>query len=46
MRALLGRMGRGQDFGEAFEAETGIPPGAFEADFKHYIVWQGWRRGQ
>lgn len=46
VRALLGRMGRGQDFGVAFEAEMGIPPSAFEADFKHYIVWQGWRRGR
>lgn len=42
---ILERMGRGLSFGEAFEAETGIPPQAFEADFKRYIAWQGWRRG-
>ncbi len=45
VRTILERMGRGQDFGAAFEAETGIAPRSFEADFKHYIVWQGWRRG-
>ena len=46
VRGILERMGRGRSFGEAFEAETGIPPRAFEADFKRYIVWQGWRRGR
>lgn len=42
---ILGRMGGGRSFGEAFEAETGIAPRAFEADFRRYIVWQGWRPG-
>ncbi len=45
VRGVLARMGRGQPFAEAFEAETGIGARAFEADFRHYIVWQGWRRG-
>ena len=44
VRGVLERMGRGQPFGEAFEAEAGIPPRAFENDFRRYILWQGWRR--
>ena len=44
VRGVLARMGRGQPFGEAFSAETGIGARAFEDDFKRYVVWQGWRR--
>ncbi len=43
-RGVLARMGRGQPFEESFRVETGIGPRAFEADFKRYVVFQGWRR--
>ena len=44
VRAILPRLGRGQPFGQAFEAEIGISLRAFERDFRHYVVGQGWRR--
>ena len=44
VKGVLRRMGRGQAFGEAFRAETGIAASAFEAEFRRYILFQGWRR--
>ena len=44
VRELLRLMGRGQRFPAAFEAAVGITDAEFAADFRRYVVWQGWRR--
>jgi hypothetical protein len=40
---LLAEMGGGHQFPEAFRRATGIPVEDFEADFRRYIAWRGWR---
>jgi len=44
VRGLLRMMGDGSNFDEAFHAEIGISEAEFAADFRRYVVWQGWRR--
>jgi hypothetical protein len=44
VRAVLRKMGEGRRFAEAFQAEIGISEAEFAADFRRYVVWQGWRR--
>ncbi|HSN89984.1 MAG TPA: hypothetical protein VLS93_02050 [Anaeromyxobacteraceae bacterium] len=44
VRGVLRRMGEGSHFGEAFQSEIGISEAEFAADFRRYVVWQGWRR--
>lgn len=44
VRGVLGRMGEGSRFDEAFQAEIGISEGEFAADFRRFVIWQGWRR--
>jgi hypothetical protein len=43
VRGLLHAMSEGHLFRAAFEAVMGIPVEAFEADFRRYIVWRGWK---
>lgn len=43
VRALVGRMGRGERFPEAFRAAIGITDVEFERDFRRYVAWHGWR---
>ncbi len=45
VRRLLGRMGEGHLFGASFEHAIGLPPAAFEAEFRRYVAWGGWRGG-
>ncbi len=42
--AVLELMARGRTFGRAFEEAIGITEPEFTADFRRYVVWQGWRR--
>jgi hypothetical protein len=44
VRAVLDRMARGQRFPSAFRAAIGIGDAEFAAEFRRYVVWQGWRR--
>jgi hypothetical protein len=44
VRGVLRKMGEGSQFDEAFRAEIGISEAEFAADFRRYVVWQGWRR--
>jgi hypothetical protein len=43
VRDILGRMGRGKRFPAAFEEAVGISEAEFAADFRRYVVWEGWR---
>jgi hypothetical protein len=43
VRAILRAMGEGQIFGTAFRDAIGLTVEAFEADFKRYVILQGWR---
>jgi hypothetical protein len=43
VRAILDRMSRGERFPSAFRAAIGIGDGEFVAEFRRYVVWQGWR---
>lgn len=43
VREVLAAMRRGEPFDTAFTAAVGIPPAAFEDDFKRYILWHGFR---
>ena len=43
VRHVLLGMGRGQSFDLAFERAIGLTADDFEADFKRYVIWQGWR---
>jgi hypothetical protein len=40
---LLARMGEGHLFSAAFERAVGLPVAEFEAEFRRYVVWGGWR---
>jgi hypothetical protein len=44
VRAVLAEMGAGHRFDGAFERALGLPPRAFEADFRRYAAWRGWSR--
>lgn len=44
VRAVLARMGEGNLFPSAFERAVGIPAERFEAEFRRYVTWGGWRR--
>jgi hypothetical protein len=44
VRGVLRVMGEGSRFDEAFRSEIGISEEEFAADFRRYVVWQGWRR--
>jgi len=41
---LLRRMHAGKRFPAAFHEAIGIGEVEFAADFRHYVIWQGWRR--
>jgi hypothetical protein len=43
VRDVLDRMGAGNRFPSAFRAAIGIDASDFEAEFRRYVVWQGWR---
>lgn len=43
VRRLLDSMHEGHTFPEAFEAVIGITAGGFADEFRHYIVWRGFR---
>lgn len=43
IRRLLAGMGEGPPFSEAFRRAMGIDPEAFEADFRRYLAWRGFR---
>lgn len=40
---VLALMAGGKTFGRAFEDAIGITEPEFTADFRRYVVWQGWR---
>ncbi len=44
VRAVLVLMAQGRQFSRAFEEAIGISEPEFAADFRRYVVWQGWRR--
>ena len=44
VHAVLENMGRGMRFPAAFREAVGISDAEFAADFRRYVVWQGWRR--
>jgi hypothetical protein len=41
---LMRRMGKGFRFPAAFKDAVGITDAEFAADFRRYVVWQGWKR--
>lgn len=43
VRALLAAMHAGAGFDAAFRARIGLSREAFEADFHHYLAWEGWK---
>jgi hypothetical protein len=43
VREVLRLMGRGQRFPAAFKEAIGIGDSEFAADFRRYVVWEGWR---
>jgi hypothetical protein len=43
---ILAGMHQGRTFSKAFEATTGITVEAFAADFRHYVLWRGFRDGR
>lgn len=44
VRGVLASMAQGLPFSRAFEQAIGISEPEFAADFRRYVVWQGWRR--
>jgi hypothetical protein len=46
VRETLGRMRGGAAFSRAFLEGVGITEGEFDADFRRYVLWQGWRRAE
>ncbi|HET8542259.1 MAG TPA: hypothetical protein VFL83_20460 [Anaeromyxobacter sp.] len=44
VHAVLENMGRGMRFPAAFREAVGISDAEFAADFRRYVVWQGWRK--
>lgn len=43
VRKILGLMGGGMRFPAAFKEAIGITDAEFAADFRRYVVWEGWR---
>lgn len=43
VREVLGLMGGGLRFPAAFKQAIGITDAEFAADFRRYVVWEGWR---
>jgi hypothetical protein len=43
IRRVLDRMGQGRSFAEAFREGIGIGADEFEREFRHYLIWRGWR---
>jgi hypothetical protein len=46
VRQTLERMRGGEVFARAFEQSFGVGEAEFGADFRRYVLWQGWRRGE
>ncbi|MCP3101746.1 hypothetical protein LZ198_22985 [Myxococcus sp. K15C18031901] len=46
VRGILHAMSQGPDFPEAFVEAVGLPPDAFLRDFRHYILWRGFKGGR
>jgi hypothetical protein len=44
VHAVLENMGKGMRFPAAFREAVGISDAEFAADFRRYVVWQGWRK--
>jgi hypothetical protein len=44
VRRIIELMGEGERFPASFEQAVGITEAEFAADFRRYVVWQGWRR--
>lgn len=44
VRQLLAAMGEGHTFPVAFQQAMGLSAREFEADFRRYVAWEGWRR--
>ena len=44
VQRVLALMGEGRRFPAAFREAVGITDAEFAADFRRYIVWEGWRR--
>ncbi len=44
VNAVLAKMGEGMRFPAAFREAIGISDAEFAADFRRFVVWQGWRR--
>jgi hypothetical protein len=40
---VVKRMGEGRRFPAAFREALGITDAEFAAEFRRYVVWQGWR---
>ncbi len=43
IRRVLAVMGQDRSFSDAFREAIGIGTDEFERDFRHYLVWHGWR---
>jgi len=43
VRGILRRMATGRSFAAAFREGIGIDAAAFEAEFRRYVIWRGWR---
>jgi hypothetical protein len=46
VREALERMRAGASFSHAFEGSMGLSEAEFEADFRRYVLWRGWQRGE
>lgn len=46
VREILERMRGGAVFSRAFQESFGLAEADFDADFRRYVLWQGWRRGE
>jgi hypothetical protein len=46
VRETLERMRGGAAFSRAFQEAIGIGEAEFAADFRRYVLWQGWPRGE
>lgn len=44
VRQVLERMRAGAGFAQAFSEACGLDEASLVADFRRYVVWQGWRR--
>ncbi len=44
VHAVLEKMGQGMRFPAAFREAVGLSDAEFAADFRRYVVWQGWRK--